>query len=635
MTALPHLTRRGDVYYWRRKVHPLSTSICDLRVSLRTTNRIRATILSRVLSAESEPIMAALEQDRITLEEARRYLQHVVKSHVTADHDLRQDLRFRYGKPPGEMERQIVAGMNEAWDILADQGIGATISDEVAEEMMAAGRSLHEVAMLRLVLDGHYRPLLHSHVGADRRATEFQKVNGRQINGPRETAQLLELFVEGMRAVKAADATAPARALASEVLTQFDPVRGVFSSEEQRTDAPRPDTAGALPGTVALQPVEVPNPQVQVPMPEPASLQLDPSIDAVIARMLEFKRNAEEGLEDKTARQYEALGTLLQRVTGKTDVRSLMQPDLVHFRSVLFKLPKSFGKSKEDRSLPIETILARAATLPKEDVGFSVGTVNRYVDHASALVAAAKSEGFELHPRLDPSSLRRKEKVRQRDKKRTFMLNELKKLFAHRYWTDPGSGRSLPPLDVRRTSGLYWVPLIAAYTGMRREEIAGIGVDYVREEDGIVFFDIIETDDRRLKTVASRRRVPVHNDLIELGLLDVVCAAKVRGGGLLFPDLREPASKILGRKVGRHMAKLVQEIWAEAGDGLSVQSIRHYVQHLLDLDKDVPEKVARDLMGHEGTDVHSSVYGAQSPLVALKAAIDRLPTLVNTAALPR
>ena len=215
------------------------------------------------------------------------------------------------------------------------------------------------------------------------------------------------------------------------------------------------------------------------------------------------------------------------------------------------------------------------------------------------------------------------------------MLNELKRLFVHRYWTDSGSGRSLPPLDVRRTSGLYWVPLIAAYTGMRREEIAGIGVDYIREEDGVVFFDIMETDDRRLKTVASRRRVPVHNDLIDLGLLDVVGPAKVRGGGLLFPDLREPASKILGRKVGRHMSKLVQEIRAEAGDGLSVQSIRHYVQHLLDLDKDVPKKVARDLMGHEGTDVHSSVYGDQSPLVALKAAIDRLPTLVNTTPLPR
>ena len=79
MTALPHLTRRDGVYYWRRKIRPQSTSFCDLRVSLRTTDRVRATILSRVLSAESEPMIAALEQDKITLAEARGYLQHVVK----------------------------------------------------------------------------------------------------------------------------------------------------------------------------------------------------------------------------------------------------------------------------------------------------------------------------------------------------------------------------------------------------------------------------------------------------------------------------------------------------------------------------------------------------------------------------
>ena len=635
MSAVPHLTRRAGVFYWRRKVRPLSTKICDLRVSLRTTDRARVTILSRVLSAESEPMMAALELDRITLGEARRYLQHVVKTHVTAAHDLRQDLRFRYGSPPCDIERQIVSGMNEAWDILAEQGIGATISDQVEREMIAAGRSRAEVAMLRLVLDGHYRPMLQSDRGADRRAVEFEMVNGRRISGEREAAQLLELFIEGKRAAKAALATTPARALASEVMTGFDPVRGTFAPEVERTDLTRSEVLGTISSMTDHLPVDAPDFADQVKPTEQVSRQLDPSIDAVIARMLEFKQNAEEGLEEKTARQYQAFGTLLQRVTGKTDIRALLQPDFVHFRSTLYKLPKSFGKSPLDHTLPLETILAKAATLPKDKVGLAVGTVNRYVDHASALVAAAKSEGFELHPRLDPSSLRRKEKVRQRDKKRTFMLNELKRLFAHGYWTDPGSGRSLPPLDVRRTSGLYWVPLIAAYTGMRREEIAGIGVDYIREEDDIVFFDIIETDDRRLKTIASRRRVPVHNDLIDLGLLDVVCAAKVRGGGLLFPDLREPASKILGRKVGRHMAKLVQEIWAEAGDGLSVQSIRHYVQHLLDLDKDVPEKVARDLMGHEGTDVHSSVYGDQSPLVALKAAIDRLPTLVNTTALPR
>jgi integrase len=170
---------------------------------------------------------------------------------------------------------------------------------------------------------------------------------------------------------------------------------------------------------------------------------------------------------------------------------------------------------------------------------------------------------------------------------------------------------------------------------MRREEIAGIGVDYIREEDGIAFFDVITTTDRRIKTAASKRRIPVHDDLRNLGLLEVVNAARKAGNRLLFPDLKEPKGKIMGRKPGRHMEKLVAEIWGDAGRGLSLNSARHYVQHVLDLDREVPAKVARDIMGHEGKDVHDSVYGDQSPLPALKAAIDRLPSLSGVLALPR
>lgn len=634
MTALPHLTRRDGVYYWRRKVRPQSTTICDLRVSLRTTDRVRAAILSRVLSAESEPLMADLEQDRITLAEARQYLQHVVKSHVTAEHDLRRDLRFRYGNPPCEMERQIVSGIDEAWNIVSEQGIGAMISDRVEQEMMAAGRTRAEVAMLRMIVDSHLRPLLQSHVGAARRAAAFEEVNGRPINGPCEEAQLLELHIEGMRATRAVVATPPARALATEVSSQFDPARGVFSSDVERPDTQTPEISAVFAPTTAAPPIAAATP-VEVQPTEPAMSDLDPSITAVIDRMIEFKRHADEGLEDKTARQYQAFGTLLQRVIGKTDIRTLLQSDLVKFRATLLKLPKSFGKSPTDHTLPMEAILSRAAALPKEKVGLAVGTVNRYIDHASALVASAKAEGFELNPRLEPGLLRRKEKVRARDKKRTATREELETLFQHRYWTDPKPGPWLDPLNERRQSGLYWVPMIAAYSGMRREEIAGIGVDYIREEDGIAYFDVITTTDRRIKNASSRRKVPVHDDLVYLGFLDLVRTARTRGSRFLFPDLKEPASKIMGRKVGRHMDKIVKEIWGDAGKGLSLQSARHYFQHILDLDKDVPEKVVRDLVGHEGKDVHSSVYGDQSPIRALEAALDRLPSLTGVRQLPR
>jgi integrase len=556
--------------------------------------------------------MASLEQDRITLDEARKYLQHVVKTHVTAEHDLRHDLRFRYGSPPCEMERQITSGMTEAWDILAEQGIGATISDQVEQELIAAGRSRAEVAMLRLILDGHYRPMLQSNIGADRRAAEFEKVTGRPIKGDREAIQLLELFVEGKRAANAAVITPPARALASDVMDTFDPVRCTFAQDDEQRADPGPPTPAPSTAVITMQADDSPASAPEMLPAQPEGTDLDPSINAVIERMIEFKKHADEGLEEKTARQYRAFGALLQRVTGKTDVRALLQADFVKLRATLLQLPKSFGKSPSDHTLPIESILAKAAALPKEKVGLAVGTVNRYVDHASALISAAKAEGFELHPRLDPGLLRRKEKGRARDKKRTATKDELETLFQHRYWTDPEPGPWLPPLAERRRSGLYWVPLIAAYSGMRREEISGIGVDYVREDDGIHFFDVITTSDRRIKNASSKRKIPLHEDLINLGLLELVRDARKAGHGLLFPDLREPASQIMGRKVGRHVEKLVKEIWGDAGKGLSLQSARHYVQHVLDLDKEVPAKVARDLMGHEGQDVHDSVYGDHS-----------------------
>jgi integrase len=237
--------------------------------------------------------------------------------------------------------------------------------------------------------------------------------------------------------------------------------------------------------------------------------------------------------------------------------------------------------------------------------------------------------------KLSPGTLRRKERVRQRDKKRTFTRAELQTLFQHAFWTNENAARGIPSWDQRRVSGLYWVPLICAYTGMRREEISGFSPEYFKEEDGIWYFELVPTSTRRLKTAASVRRIPVHCDLISLGLCDVVQHARKRHQSLLFPDLQEPSSKIFGRKVGRFMEKLVTEIWATSGEGLSLQSARHYVQHVLDLDKLVPEKVSRELMGHEGTDVHSTVYGDQCPITDLKAAIDRLPSLIDLQEFPK
>lgn len=69
----------------------------------------------------------------------------------------------------------------------------------------------------------------------------------------------------------------------------------------------------------------------------------------------------------------------------------------------------------------------------------------------------------------------------------------------------------------------YWGLLLAAYTGARLGEIAQIHLEDIKyDKDAKCYYiDLIECDDesRRLKNKNSRRKVPLHNDLVKLGLI--------------------------------------------------------------------------------------------------------------------
>jgi hypothetical protein len=83
------------------------------------------------------------------------------------------------------------------------------------------------------------------------------------------------------------------------------------------------------------------------------------------------------------------------------------------------------------------------------------------------------------------------------------------------------------------------------------------------------------------------------------------------------------------------MEKMIAAIRGVKGEGLSLQSARHYVKHVLDLDKLALEKVSREIIGHEGTDVHSTVYGGKCPISDLKEATDRPLSRINIKDFPR
>lgn len=66
----------------------------------------------------------------------------------------------------------------------------------------------------------------------------------------------------------------------------------------------------------------------------------------------------------------------------------------------------------------------------------------------------------------------------------------------------------------------FWLPLIALFTGARLEELGGLLADDIKQIEGYWSFNIDVNELRRVKSEGSRRTIPIHPKLIELGLLD-------------------------------------------------------------------------------------------------------------------
>jgi integrase len=73
----------------------------------------------------------------------------------------------------------------------------------------------------------------------------------------------------------------------------------------------------------------------------------------------------------------------------------------------------------------------------------------------------------------------------------------------------------------------YWCPLIALFTGARAEEIASLDVEQIYPVKGIWIIDILKG-----KNANAKRRVPLHQSLVDLGLVDYRMSLARAGEGV-------------------------------------------------------------------------------------------------------
>ena len=141
----------------------------------------------------------------------------------------------------------------------------------------------------------------------------------------------------------------------------------------------------------------------------------------------------------------------------------------------------------------------------------------------------------------------------------------------------------------------YFVPLIGMYSGARLNEICQLYVEDVKRFEGVWCFDINDERDKRLKTLSSRRLVPIHPRLAELGFLEYVEQLRGHGAVRLWENLpagRDGYGHLFSKWYQRHNRKHVTDDPKKC-----FHSFRHLVADTLK-QHCVESSVVSELLGH-------------------------------------
>ncbi|MCG9025697.1 tyrosine-type recombinase/integrase [Laribacter hongkongensis] len=299
------------------------------------------------------------------------------------------------------------------------------------------------------------------------------------------------------------------------------------------------------------------------------------------------KYQAERKLPLKTFEDYQHKLRTFIEVNGDLPVRAIEKKHGIAFKDALVTKGLSAKTINEKYLAMVKAVLNWAST-------------NDYVE-LNLLTPVRVSEG----------------KVKE-EKRKPYSLKALQTIFSSPIYTrgerpeDPDSGGE----------AAFWLPLLALYTGARLGELAQLMVKDIQHAGGRYFLSITdEGEDRSIKTNESRRRVPVHADLIRMGLIEYV--ASLNPNGYLFPLLKTD-------KYGKRSSEW-SKWWGEWCRGtlritdkrMVFHSFRHGFKDICRACS-IEEAVHDALTGHSNGSVGRSYGSGLYPLNPLFDAMDKL-----------
>jgi len=205
-----------------------------------------------------------------------------------------------------------------------------------------------------------------------------------------------------------------------------------------------------------------------------------------------------------------------------------------------------------------------------------------------------------------------------------FKTNELNALFNASKWYTEKLNHYL-----KHEQDRIYIPLMGLLQGMRLNEIAQLFLNDIAEENGLHYIRIDDVNPlQKLKNKTSRRNIPIHSKLIELGFLDYVQKVKDSGQERVFPQLFHTKNKGYGQAFSKKFAnKNFKMEWIEKERLedkkilVDFHSFRHcFATRIIGR---IEDSTVDGLMGHQGGSENKTRYDHKQ-LKILKEGIEKL-----------
>jgi integrase len=160
----------------------------------------------------------------------------------------------------------------------------------------------------------------------------------------------------------------------------------------------------------------------------------------------------------------------------------------------------------------------------------------------------------------------------------SFSDSQLKSIFhSPLFKTCAGDGSEHLRGEITIRDWRYWIPWICLYTGARLGEIAQLLTADVRQLHGVWIFHITREGaiSKSTKTAGSQRVIPIHRELIKLGLIEYHSAMVASDNVRLFPELQPDVRGFYSATPSRFLNRYFRKIGAKVDNSVNVHSLRH------------------------------------------------------------